>query len=444
MSKRLNPARTPGGRSHVYTLSSGEAQAARALTAALALARPLPEALLHSTNLAIDILRLTDPVADIERATSELVTLLIRSATSPQRDNELTVAVNTIRRTVADCASRLSALFPDESRAPPAVDDEETIEFLGDRLLEEGLEEHDTKMILGQGKSGRLTVVWTPLPPHEASIHLIELLFEMVEGFADADEVFSLERQASGWFFDQFSGPWPSPGEQFAARLREQEWSIVDRPRDSDGKSFLASLCTEDELDVFGERQGRLARGLLHSIPGIFMVRERTADESVLEHLASRERYRIVEHNHDVVYGPGYVSFGRIIPFEGGRWLRSPGMVFCDARHVRPAILEEVSQRVADSPTPALAVEASVTALVMRTETPRAVAPASSRAEARQLTDEIREALVRAGLARQVDASAVPPDERVERHDAEYWDYDIDDIFGAWVKALDMYAAGEG
>ncbi|CAA9325537.1 MAG: hypothetical protein AVDCRST_MAG68-2209 [uncultured Gemmatimonadetes bacterium] len=177
---------------------------------------------------------------------------------------------------------------------------------------------HDAYLAL-QGDTDTMLLVVVPVSVAEAHVWLLGSLLERVEMGIEANPLRALERAASGWWFLR------SRGDDELTELREQEWSLAERPTAATGRSFVAELVADEEaMAALPPRQRHLARQLLQSVSGSWRVRERTGDDAVFVSLADESEYRVREHEAE--YGADAVAVGRLVPLDDETWLRSPGM----------------------------------------------------------------------------------------------------------------------
>lgn len=219
-------------------------------------------------------------------------------------------AVGAEGESALDGAARVLAESPvleDDGDAPPDDGPEEAMGTAAEELRTAGLEWWDVSLYLGTDADADSddapTLVWFPVPPETAHVWLLGALYERVEESLLGEPLLLLERQAS-------------------------EWTLVERPALAlDDVPVISAFCAQDFFARLPPRQQRLARALRRSRVGVFVVRERGEGETVLESVEDARRFRVHEHNPELDYGPGDFAAGRLIPWEAGRHLRSPGMV---------------------------------------------------------------------------------------------------------------------
>jgi len=147
------------------------------------------------------------------------------------------------------------------------------------------------------------------------------------------------------------------------------------------------------------------------------------------------------EHNEEIAYVPGFIALGRLIPLDGGRWLRSPGMAFGSAPNdeLAPALARAVRAST-DTLGPALTIEAAIATMMSGTRAtlPLAVKPARSAAEAKALSWELNEVLQEAGLAKRVAKKRAPAELRdvALAPGTQLFEFSVDAAVGEWMQAL--------
>ena len=128
--------------------------------------------------------------------------------------------------------------------------------------------------------------------------------------------------------------------------MREQEWSLADRETVTFDDTVIAALARDERFDRIPPRQQRLARALAASVVDIFIVEAVHDDHMTLRSVRGGRAHRVHEHNPDARLSPGYFVIGRLIPFEQGLWLRSPGTIsFAPRRPDEAAVLADALRR---------------------------------------------------------------------------------------------------
>jgi hypothetical protein len=306
-------------------------------------------------------------------------------------------------------------------------------------LREAGVEFWDAACFVGwRGKEPVL--LWHLLSPASIRIRLMEPLMARAEQVAQTDELFSVERTASRWWFERWSMPPRLRGTLFAWGVREQEWSLVTRPL---LKPDLPVMGLVDTMGVAGKvppRQAALARAFASSEVGLFEVVERRGEHAVLAEVLSGKRYRVTEHSDETDYRPGFFGMGRVIPFQDG-WLRSPGMIFvkipqAQARQMARGLEEHRGELDRE-----IALEAMIALMLHAPRPPRVVLPGPGVAEARELLTTIHELLGARGFVRQVPAGEMRDMAHAPLPAGQILlELDVDGVLGEWIAALGQQA----
>lgn len=334
---------------------------------------------------------------------------------------------------------------------------------VGALLRERALEERDRELLLFLDEEEmKLQVALRPVRPAEAHVLLLERLYERVETSLLGEGLLALERAASRWWFSRWSLLDLGEEMAFGRGVREQEWSLVDRPALMLGVPVLAAFLEQGLADRFATppRQGRMAEALLGSTVGAFVVRERAGEVSLLEDPDTGRLHRVLEHNPELEYGPGSLALGRLLPFEDGAFLRSPGMAFMGGVEETEELARRVATGIAEREeefSPAIGLEGLISVLGSEgqgggrkrkaAEVPRALRPASSRSKAREILRATIAALEEEGVAEKVPAgegaSEVPVPGRGSA-DLRYLQLQVDEVLADWLAALDRQAGGRG
>jgi hypothetical protein len=155
--------------------------------------------------------------------------------------------------------------------------------------------------------------------------------------------------------------------------------------------SVVAQLATEDALAKVCPRQHRMAGVLVASFVDLFKCVAVTGNRFTLESVRDGKTFDVYEHMDDPVeYSTGWLCAGRLLPFGDAGYLRSPGMIF-----VHPADPGLVFQAAAaldafgETLPPALALEATISSVVLKVTVPRVRKPAQSKAHARRMFDVV-------------------------------------------------------
>ena len=283
------------------------------------------------------------------------------------------------------------ALQPSRTELKAAVDD---ADFL---IREVGLEEFDVSLGLEAVGDGTYELVAAAVPPETACVELLEFVFNRAEGLTgEVDPVLATERDASSFEFSRWSVA-PPPGRaasdvaSFARYVREQEYSLVDRTTITLGTSVMHKLADDPLIaELWPPRQHRMAVALTASVVGVFECVALDGNRATLQSVRDGSTYLVHEHIEPVEYSIGWVAAGRLLPFDGGLYLRSPGMVFAQPRGVdlARAAANDVGRLEVTLPR-ALALEAFISAAMMGVNVPRAMKPMRSKADARAALAEL-------------------------------------------------------
>lgn len=319
-----------------------------------------------------------------------------------------------------------------------AAPDAEVLAVIAELLREIGLEELDLSAHLGQNADGAPVIISQPAPAATAHVWLLGRLFERIELLAAMDPLLALEREASRWWFERWSGPRRHEVERFSHTVREQEWTFVDRDAIALDAPAATALCDQPFFAELPPRQQRLARALRQSFASLFVVRDTRPDAVTLENLVDGGEHVIHEHNQPVNYRPGFLALGRLIPFGGGRHLRSPGMLFLQPRGPSTGpLLADGLRRARSDMARAILVESVIATLVSGTRTPRMLKPAATRREARLRLQELADAMDAAGLRKATAPDDVPDDLRAaSAKPTALYMYPVDEVVGGWAAAL--------
>jgi hypothetical protein len=276
---------------------------------------------------------------------------------------------------------------------------EEIIDEAALLIREIGLEEFDSHCELDVLRDGSAELYAYPVTPEVANISLLEFLFERAETAAvNGDPFVVIERDASYWEFSCWAvAPPPGAGADeiaaFARHVREQEYSLVERPSIALGASVMNDLANGDGFSELFPRQHRMAGALGLSFADVFECTSLEGNRAVFRSVSTGESFDVFEHMDPVAYSTGWIGLGRLLPFDDdGLHLRSPGMIF--VRPQRPDLARDAAdalRRYEDVVPQALAVEAVISSIVFGVSVPRPTKPHRSRAQARQALDTYRE-----------------------------------------------------
>jgi hypothetical protein len=325
-----------------------------------------------------------------------------------------------------DAELRVAALEMSESAHAAAdaagVELPETLEQLSEEQMiaaeeviqEAALEEHTHDAYLAlEGDTETILLAVRPVSTAAAHMALTEVLFERVEGSIEGSVLAEVERAASRWWFQRWRPAKPVEADEFPGSVREQEWSLVDRPSLVTEMSRLAEIVRDEEgFATIPPRQRHMARSLLESVLGMWHVRERTGDEAVFVSAVDGSESTVIEDDgEDDSYGAGAVVVGRLIPFADGTWLRSAGSIVVPrpAPEWARALADAVKESAEFNVPPAILLEAVLTRTITGEPLPRSVPPARSASEAREILARLNAILLGSGIAHPVDPVHPPP-----------------------------------
>jgi hypothetical protein len=279
-----------------------------------------------------------------------------------------------------------------------------TTRILARALLGRALDRQPVSCALETADDGVHELVAFAVSPETAHVELLEFLIDRAEAVAlETDPLLATERDASAWEFSRWSVS-PPPGRHpadadFARHVREQEYSLADRSTMALGTSVIGGFAEDDVFSGLYPGQRRMAEALVASFVDIFECIAVTGNRATLRSLRSDRTYVVHEHLEPVEYKVGWVAAGRLIPFEGDLYLRSPGMVFARADALDAArSAADLVDTLEDALPPALALEAFISSVMLGVEVPRVMKPMRSRADAREQLDSLRFLLLDAEL----------------------------------------------
>jgi len=440
------PPATPPSGARVWPLDGGRATTMDAIVSGLAGIRSaVPRAAALPANL--DLVAAEWPeTAEIIATTRLLVELLLQEMAagdaqpSPFASGE-NAALGDLRHAVDALTTRVARAFWKDALGDAAA-----------IIREVGLERHDLDCQLASDPSGAHAIVSAPVPPATAHAWLLDRLFQRAEMFVLTDELLTCERMASAWYFSTWSvgGRSMDPeGMDFTRRVREQEWSLVERETVTFDESVMAALVRDERFAGIPPRQQRLARALAASILDIFVVEAVHGDRMTLRSVRGGRAHQVHEHNPDARARPGYFVIGRLIPLEKDVWLRSPGTVsFAPRRPDEAAVLADALQKASSALPLPIAIEALISAVVLGAKPPISHKPAPSAREARELVEFMTDALAELGLRDEVAPDDVP-DELGARmpppsSGAHYYRFSVDEPLAEWMAALSAQAERRG
>ncbi len=359
------------------------------------------------------------------------------------RDPELGRLAETVR-IEAEALANQEADGPD-ARYPVAHDF--GLATAAERLTEAALEELDTEMRLGmQQPTRKMVLSWERQSQASVHVKLLERLFHRLELMCFVDPLLLLERDASQWHFERFSTPGKGKRAgpvEFARGVREQEWSLVDRPSLALELSLLEAFILSIRLgDPCPEKQARLARALVPSTTGLFRVEQRRGEEAVLHRLGDGKRFRVQEHNPETDYDVGALAMGRVVEVTPDLCIRSPGMVMINGPF---QIGDELPKDLMERPEHdrAIQVESVISILAFdNRKIPRRVPPAPSRTAAEERLRALHDELEAHDLVETVGVDEAPAEllgkmgERLDPEVSRIESIELDESVAEWLTAL--------
>ncbi|HEX2204891.1 MAG TPA: hypothetical protein VHG91_16395 [Longimicrobium sp.] len=158
---------------------------------------------------------------------------------------------------------------------------------------------------------------------------------------ATAEAAVRHEVEAARAYFDRWraDGGGEEEDDARAARLRGEEWALLDRPTAAWGESAAARAVAAGAHAAWPARQRRLLELLRDSVAGLFTLAE--ADEEGWRAVAVEDgrEYAVVPPFAEAE--PDDLVVGRLVPLGDGRFFASPGVVTVtpDDAEVREAVL---------------------------------------------------------------------------------------------------------
>lgn len=383
-----------------------------------------------------------NPPPDLHKRTMKLASRLVaRACGAPGAPTDAE-----LRAAAVEASETASAIGDEQGFEVSESLDEvpEELMILAEEVLREAALEHHTHdaYLALQGDTDDVLLVVVPLSPAAAHVALLANLFDRMEASIAGNPLMVLERGASEWWFERWRPAKPITGDEFAAGVREQEWTFIERPTLALDTPFLDALVADEEaLEELPPRQRHMARQLMGSVLGIWQVRERTGDDAMYVSAVDVTEWPVKEHDPAIEYGEGAVVIGRLIPFGDGTWLRSPSTVVTpEPTPEWTRALAAVMKRSAEADiAPAILLEAALTRTMTGEETPRSVPPARSASEARQLLKDTVPVFLDSGLATPADPSELPP-EVLASATGPLINTELDQVVGEWMHALSQMA----
>jgi hypothetical protein len=287
---------------------------------------------------------------------------------------------------------------------------------------------------------------WKRLTPEATQLGLLPHVLHGLHDHAQESPLIALEVTASEWWFKRWCAKKESDDERREARkIRQREWSLIDR------KSFaldytVLEMCHETRfLGIFSPKARRMAESARRSRLGVFVARERSGADVMLEDVGEHERMMLRDHDPARPTEPGTLILGRLYPWDDERYLRSPGAFVLEGKSVPPPekFVEWAGILLRERVPLAVALESVVTSIRDRKfAAPRDVAPAGSREEARKTLDALRAAMERTGMFTNPDSDgALWLESTGEKAHWTIFGWEADLAMANWVEDL-MTVAG--
>ena len=269
------------------------------------------------------------------------------------------------RRALDDIARKLLPTDLPSPRRSARADRRAAFDEAAYLIQEIGLEEFDLSCDLVTSRDD-VTELWTyPVSPTSAHVALTEFLYDRAEAVAMDDDTLATERGACAWEFSRWSVA-PPPGRippemaDFPRDVREQEYSLVDHPSVALGSPILVDVATRGDFAELYPRQHTMAVALERSFVDVFVCESVSGSDVRLRSIRSDLTFEVRDHMEPVVYRPGWIAMGRLLPFDvdGSAHLRSPGMMFFPP--AEPGLAEaaaESFEKLSETLPPALALE---------------------------------------------------------------------------------------
>lgn len=313
--------------------------------------------------------------------------------------------------------------------------------FTSAALREQALEHHTAEALVATDRDGGRVLVGMPVSVEQAHVWLSGVLYEKVEAWMGRDPLIHLERAASEWWLSRWRSARPLPGDDFSRGVREQEFSLVERPLRCMGVSAMEHLVGKALLRRIGPRQQHMAAQLLQSHAGVWMVESRADGAAVFRSPLNDTRYTVREHAtlEDNPYGPGSVALGRLIPFGDGTWLRSPGMMMLSYGSRSTAVARDLARgmrvQAAHMPREAV-VEGAAHTLAGVRGLPRDVPPAPTPDDAAALGRELVTLLREAGIARPAEPGSPAAARLSGGNGTEVLEFEMDLVLSEYLHAV--------
>lgn len=288
-------------------------------------------------------------------------------------------------------------------------------------LSEIAREERGIDATFDTGPDGQPVILAMPSDPAVAFARSFFSLMDILEigteslglDSAEADQLVSLEREASAWWFGTRSTAALSKRDELGQQCREQEFSFFDRKTAVLGETLASAAARRLPWNTFTRRERALVEGIGRGVCGFFVVRQRRGPIIVLEDIATGARYESRDYVEPAPEERCVIA-GRLIPIPEIGWLRSPGTIIWDAASdaALSATAKVLRQRAQREAYRSMVVEIEISARRGQ-KSPRFVPPTPSGESAAELLQDFSELAMEQAV-------------EMER----------DEVLGAWIRAL--------
>lgn len=307
---------------------------------------------------------------------------------------------------------------------------------VGWKVREQALE-RGSEMMLATDRGGALVVFVAPVTEAQAHVWLLGPLYERVERWVEESHLLDIEREAARWWFSRWRPRKIAAQDDFASVVREQEFSLVERPYAMLGSPPMRHMVEHGLLADAGPRQRHMAAQLARSVAGAWEVERHANGTALFRHPLTRVPYSVREHG-DIAYPPGAVAIGRLIPFGDGSWFRSPGALLLPEAPGRLARDVAEGLKLRHGSYPQALLEALVQTVMGAKNLPRDV-PLDMRPDtAADLLRDLGDGLQAAGAVREMDPDEVPESlrEGADPADTKMMSFEVDEVLAEFFGAM--------
>jgi hypothetical protein len=372
--------------------------------------------------------------AGVREIAEALMTELVGGVPDFSRNPASMAALGKLREILASMDVRMNRKRRDEALGDAAA-----------LIREIGLERYDFDCHLATAHGADDVLASAPVPRATAHAWLLGRLLQRTEMFViEGDEFLVMERRASAWYFDTWSaGGRRRDGTEFTRTVREQEWSLVSRDSLALEEPVMMSLIGDERFAAIPPRQQRLANALQQSIIDVFEATALGGRILAARSIRDGITYHVHEHNDEVLRLQNVLMLGRLIPFEDGLWLRSPGAVaFSHPSKEQASLLAEGVARMGDTLPAPIIIEAMISTVAFGEPVPRAIKPSGSARDARALLDKLYPALDDLGLREDLPLDQIPSElvAQAAGRELQMAGFALDQAMGEWMEALSAQA----